>query len=108
MINHLFKKSQQLISKNILLHTLSSEKITGIKHKNNKDIWVVSHDARSNVFRTFLITANGVDNLNPVISTIGQTVLNDFDCAGQLKAYKGGKKIGNSFTQLLDIGMLIR
>lgn len=85
-------------NKNILLQTPTCEKITGVRHANNQDVWLISHDTGSNQFRTFLITSAGI-NLTPIISNVGEIVIDDpvsFFVAGQLKAYLGGKKIASA------------
>ncbi len=79
--------------KNILLQTPSCEKITGVRHCNNSDVWVVTHDFFGNAFRTFLVTSSGV-NLTPVISNVGNPIdTSGYEIAGQLKADVAGKWI---------------
>ncbi len=82
--------------KNVLLKTPSCEKITGVRHCNNVDIWVVSHDWNTNQFSTFLVTAAGV-NAVPVTSSGGliPTGAGGAQAIGQLKASPNGKKIGS-------------
>jgi gliding motility-associated-like protein len=88
-----------LINKNIMLFPHSCEKITGIRHCNNKDIWVVSHDLDTNVFRTFLVSNQGV-SLTPVLSKAGSILYkSNGDFAGQLKAYSGGRKLAMAMIQ---------
>ncbi|MBI2259442.1 MAG: gliding motility-associated C-terminal domain-containing protein [Flavobacteriia bacterium] len=83
-------------NKNILLHTPTCEKITGIRHQNNVDIWIVSRDVNASQFRSFLITQNGVDP-TPVLSNIGLYISENQSLeAGQMKAYLGGKKIATA------------
>tara|TARA_B100000809_G_scaffold266457_1_gene329274 strand:- start:8857 stop:12120 length:3264 start_codon:yes stop_codon:yes gene_type:complete len=77
-------------NKNILLHTPTGEKLAAIKHCNNQDIWVVTHDVSSSVFRNFLVTSAGV-NVTPVISTVG--IAESSIGVGQLKASPDGKKL---------------
>lgn len=84
--------------KNVPLRQNSVEKITAVKHCNNRDVWVISHDTASNRYNAFLVTAAGV-NTTPVISNTG-TVLPgvgtssiDSSWLGYLKASPNGKKI---------------
>jgi gliding motility-associated-like protein len=86
-------------NKNILLQSPSTEKITGIRHKNNSDVWVVTHDNFSNDFRSFLVTKNGISN-SSVISSIGYKPVHDssaVDEAGYLKANIQGTKIATAW-----------
>ncbi|MEI7596620.1 MAG: gliding motility-associated C-terminal domain-containing protein [Bacteroidota bacterium] len=80
-------------NKNIQLLTPTCEKITAIKHANNKDIWVITHAWNSDAFYAYLITASGI-NLTPVISNTG-TFINgaNQNAIGYLKASPNGKKI---------------
>ncbi len=83
--------------KNILLKTPSCEKITGVRHCNNIDVWIVSHDFNSNQFSTFLVTSAGV-NVVPVTSSAGLTPTGGGgnQSIGQLKASPDGKKLGSA------------
>ncbi len=56
--------------KNVLLFTPSSEKITAVNHANGYDIWVITHPWNTNMFFTYLVSANGL-NVVPVISNTG-------------------------------------
>lgn len=56
--------------KNKLLYKPVPEKITAIEHANKKDIWLITHEWGSNVFRSYLITSSGIDSI-PVISSVG-------------------------------------
>ncbi len=56
--------------KNISIHKKSTEKLTAVKHANNKDIWVMIHDWGSNDFLAYLITKDGI-RTQPVISSAG-------------------------------------
>lgn len=83
-------------TKNVLLQTPTCEKITGVRHCNNIDVWVVSHDYNTNAFRTFLVTAAGV-SVTPVVSNAGlvPTGAGGNETIGQLKASPDGKKLGS-------------
>ncbi len=65
-----------VIQKNVKIWDRAQEKITAVKHENNKDIWIITHDHAtitdpSDTFMVFLLTANGL-NPDPVISTVGK------------------------------------
>ena len=60
-----------IIEKNVLLATPVTEKITAVKHRNNKDIWVITHGWKSNEFLAFLVTKEGVSK-QPVSTKEGK------------------------------------
>jgi gliding motility-associated-like protein len=82
-------------NKNILLHNLTTERITAVRHCNNSDIWVISHDFGSNKFRVFKVTAAGV-SAAPVLSEAGivhgQSWVNS-STVGYMKASPTGNKL---------------
>jgi gliding motility-associated-like protein len=84
--------------KNIPLRQNSVEKITAVKHCNNRDVWVISHDTASDRYNAFLVTASGV-NTTPVISNTGSVLpgkgasVVDSSWLGYMKASPNGKKI---------------
>jgi gliding motility-associated-like protein len=47
-----------------------SEKVTAVRHRNGKDVWVVVHRWDSNEFLSFLVTSSGVDS-NYISSKVG-------------------------------------
>lgn len=82
-----------IISKNNLLFTPSTEKITAVNHANGTDIWIIGHEWNSAKFYAYLLTANGI-NPNPIITDIG--IIHDgssFNSHGYLKASPEGNKI---------------
>lgn len=79
--------------KNKLLHEPSTEKITGIRHCNNKDVWIVTHEFGNNIFNTYLLSDKGINHV-PIKSSIGPVAhLNTYDYAGQLKASVDGTRL---------------
>lgn len=84
-------------TKNIPLQTPSCEKLTAVRHCNNRDIWIVSHDWNSNTFRTWLITPTGV-NVTPILSSVGTVVTGITQSSyGQLKSNPDGNKLLASY-----------
>jgi len=82
-------------SKNIQLLTTSSEKVTAVKHCNNRDIWVISRDPNNDQFYSWLITSSGVA-ASPVISHRGFFYIdygNGQNNSPGFKASPNGKKI---------------
>lgn len=79
-------------TKNVLLQTPSCEKLTAIRHCNNQDIWVVSHDWNSNSFRSWLISSTGISA--PVISNSGSSISGISQSKfGQLKSNLEGNRL---------------
>ncbi|HPH82429.1 MAG TPA: SprB repeat-containing protein, partial [Flavobacteriales bacterium] len=80
-------------TKNVLLQTPSCEKLTAVRHCNNRDIWIVSHDWNSNGFRAWLVSPTGV-NTTAVTSNAGSVITGINQSAyGQLKANSDGNKL---------------
>ncbi|MBK5284892.1 MAG: hypothetical protein JJE25_05785, partial [Bacteroidia bacterium] len=80
-------------NKNILLYAATAEKICGIRHCNNTDIWVVSHATSSNQFKAYLVTASGV-NAVPVNSNIGTVYsTSSSNVIGCMKISPDGRKL---------------
>ncbi|MFH1320704.1 MAG: gliding motility-associated C-terminal domain-containing protein [Bacteroidota bacterium] len=75
-------------SKNILLYTPSTEKLTAVKHANDSDIWIVTHEFNTDSFYAYLLTDTGL--FAPVISSIGTKCTGK---PGELKISPNGKKI---------------
>lgn len=82
-----------IVSKNTLLFTPSTEKITAVAHANGTDVWIIGHKWFSSEFYAYLITSTGI-NTTAIISDIG-VVHNgsSFNSHGYLKASPQGNKI---------------
>jgi len=80
--------------KNATLTTaIVSEKITGTRHCNGVDYWVVVEDFQNNIsptFRSYLLTANGVNTV--AVTSAGPSSNNPF-CGGCMKISPNGKKL---------------
>lgn len=63
-----------VVSKNNLLWASCSERITAIRHANGTDVWIITNDMDSNIFRAWLLTCNGFSATNPVISVSGEVM----------------------------------
>lgn len=57
-------------AKNVFLHKPITEKLTAVKHRNGKHIWVIAHEWNSNKFLAYLITEKGIET-TPIISQVG-------------------------------------
>jgi gliding motility-associated-like protein len=104
----------EVISKNNLLYAPSTERMTACRHANGVDIWVITNDLNSNVFRAYLINCSGLQT-TPVISTVGDVLNVHTDMPfGSLKVSPDGKQlcqthfpsldgnVGDNFFQLFD------
>lgn len=60
-----------VVEKNVLLFESTTERITSVKHANEYGIWVIGHEWGSSQFRSYLITPDGLNSSNPVISDVG-------------------------------------
>lgn len=93
-----------LASKNIFLHSPTSEKITAVKHANGTDVWIITHELASANFRVYLLTASGItlSNSTPIGSVHPSNCL-----IGYMKANSSGTKLvcNNTFctkTEMFD------
>jgi gliding motility-associated-like protein len=97
-------------TKNVPLISNVTEKVTAVKHCNNRDIWVLAHKTVSNTYYAFLVDPSGV-NTNPVISNTGSVLWGvippspyDSTTLGYMKASPDGKKIAAAhWTVNLDV-----
>ena len=76
-------------TKNILLQAPSTERLAIARHANGIDMWVITNDLNSDIFRAWLITCNGLQPA-PVISSAGVPVTQGI---GALKASPDGTKL---------------
>jgi gliding motility-associated-like protein len=80
-------------SKNVQIYTPANEKLSIVKHANNSDYWVVTHEWNSNNFVSHLLTSSGL-SATPVISSIGATISGSTDnVLGQMKISPDGTKL---------------
>lgn len=59
-----------VVQKNTVLFTKSTEKLSATYHQNGIDFWIMTHDFGNSQFRAFLLTQNGITS-PPVISKVG-------------------------------------
>ena len=80
-------------SKNVLLKTPSCEKLCAVRHCNNTDVWVISHDWNTNVFTAWSVSSFGVAGIT-AWSTSGSVVSGVPQSAyGQLKSSPNGRRL---------------
>jgi gliding motility-associated-like protein len=80
-----------VVQKNSLLQTPVCEKLTAVRHCNNRDVWILAQQANNYHIAAYLLTATGL-NLIPIVSNIGVAV-NTSSNAGCMKASPNGKKL---------------
>jgi len=99
-----------ILVENKVLVPRVSEKISAVKHRNGKDIWVVVHEWNSRAFFAYLITAQGLIE-SPVISDAGELhepMGNDVNQAiGQMKIAPTGNRLalaiyGKNLFEIFD------
>ncbi|MHA6249732.1 hypothetical protein ACXYMU_17445 [Pontibacter sp. CAU 1760] len=59
-----------VISRNNFLISPATEKLTAVRHSNNRDWWVIAHRWNSNAYMAFLVSGDGV-SVQPVLSNVG-------------------------------------
>jgi len=90
-------------TKNVLLTTPSTEKLTAVRHCNKKDIWIITHDWNSDAFRTFLFTSTGINPV-PILSNVGAVHTGpDWNTNGYLKASPDGSKLALAVCHGMNI-----
>lgn len=81
-----------ITQKNFVFERRATERITAVSHANGIDFWIITNERGANIFRSYLVTKNGVDFTNPTISRLGRTI-REQDTRGMLKASPDGKFI---------------
>jgi len=59
-----------LTARNVFLIAPATEKLTAVRHSNNRDWWVIAHRWNSNAYMAYLVTADGV-SAETVFSNVG-------------------------------------
>jgi gliding motility-associated-like protein len=96
--------------KNVTLQLNVVEKITAVRHCNNRDVWVLVHGSASDIYYSFLVSPTGI-SATPVISNTGSVLPGvvppstaDSTSLGYMKASPDGKKIAAAhWTVNLDV-----
>ncbi len=85
----------KLVLKNApILPSLSTEKITAVKHANKSDIWIITAQYTSSFLQAFLLNENGI-NSTPITSKVPDKFKAKHGC---LKASASGDLIGDART----------
>jgi gliding motility-associated-like protein len=94
----------EVVFRDALLFPSCTERLTAARHANGKDIWIITNDNSSNIFRSWLINCTGLQP-DPVVSITGE-VLNDNALMniGCIKVSPDGKKLAQTnFPQSGDV-----
>lgn len=83
----------EVILKKAALSSFGSERLTAARHRNGIDVWVITNDKDSDIFKSWLITCTGLQP-NPVISKAGE-ILNH-----NIVSNTGYMKVSPDGTQL--------
>lgn len=91
----------EVVVKNTLLWQSCTERLTTARHANGIDVWVITNDNNSNIFRSWLITCNGIEPA--IISTTG-VILSQYSSinSGVMKVTPNGKKICQTHFPFFD------
>lgn len=90
-------------TKNVLLTTPVTEKITAVKKANGIDFWVIAHDFSTNQFLVYSVTSAGVNTV-PVLSNAGS--IDNLYGVGYLKASSDGSKLVQAIYLIGQIDVL--
>ncbi len=83
----------EVISKNMLLWSSCSERMVAARHANGTDVWLITNDNNSNIFRSWLINCNGLQTV-PVVSATGIVMDQHFTTnTGMLKLSPDSKQL---------------
>lgn len=93
-----------VISKNILLYAPSTERLTATRHANGVDVWIITNDNLSNIFRSWLLDCNDLQ-ASPVISVAGP-VMNLYETmnVGALRTSPDGKLLCQTHFPDITVG----
>ncbi len=83
----------EVIIKNVLLWQSCSERMTAARHANGIDVWLITNDNNSNIFRSWLINCNGLA-ASPIVSTTGIVMDQHYTSnTGMLKVSPDGNQL---------------
>jgi hypothetical protein len=95
-----------IVVKNILVRNNISEKLTGIRHCNGIDFWILVHDKITNSFYNYKLTSNGL-SASPIQTDLGcKYKYHNYipsGISGYLKASPDGKMIAATAGDTLQL-----
>jgi gliding motility-associated-like protein len=97
-----------VVVKNVLIEDTVLEKLTAVRHCNNRDVWIVIQNWNTDEYHSYLLTSSGL-NPTPVISNTGLVITGQINNSiGTLKFSINGNKLvachafDNDAVQLMD------
>jgi gliding motility-associated-like protein len=87
-------------TKNTLIYSPSTERLAAVYHANGTDIWIMTHEWKSDRFVAYLLTKDGLSD-HPIISAVGEIhpiYDNIDDSIGEMKFSPDGKRVGVAFA----------
>lgn len=100
----------EVITKNIELLPVTSEKVTGVHHTDGKSVWIMTQHWGSNAKYAWLLHPTGL-NMQPVVSSVGYSHDNPVNSNGGAQGYMkfshDGKKLASivsfdGYVELFD------
>jgi len=96
----------EVTTKNINLINPATEKLTAVRHRNGKDVWIIVHKWNSDEYFCYLLTCEGVKL--PVVNKIGRSHVADLSAnwgsasatLGCIKASPDGSRLASIWTQI--------
>ena len=94
-------------SKDNRLENTTTEKLTGVFHANEKDIWVITHQHGNSIFNVYSITSAGI-NTTPNQHNVGSVhKANAISTIGYMKISPNGRYLvvavwGDNFIEVFD------
>ena len=76
----------------------SSNKLAAVLHTNRNDVWVTTHIANTNMYKTFLVTADGISA--PITTSLGTNVSS---FTAQLKFSPDGTTVASSDDENINL-----
>ncbi len=93
----------EITQKNVLVYTPTTEKITAVRHANEIDLWIITHEWRGNAFKVYLLTHEGIKD--SVISRVGVYQEGDSldNTLGYMKASPHGNRLAIAYDSLIQV-----
>lgn len=92
----------EVIVKRNLLWASCTERLTAVRHRNGTDVWLITNDNSSNIFRSWLISCNGLAP-SPVVSVAGLVMNHSIlTNTGFMKVSPDGRQLCQVHFPLID------
>ena len=75
-----------------------TEKLVAVRHANQRDVWILVHGWNSNIFLSYLLTANGltpapVQSAGGIVHQGGANARRDYNALGYMKVSPTGQRL---------------